>query len=192
MNVEIDTRGLSCPKPVVETKKALEGMEQGDITVLIERPDGCQNVRRFAESYGCAVAIEEKGGLFHIHIHKEKTASCSIPTQNKDVVLITADVLGTGDRRLGEILIKAFLNTLWDAKPRPSRLLFINDGVKLTVEGSAVLDTLLLLEKEGVEIFSCGTCLDYYQLKGKLKVGRVTNMFEIVASLLVAGKVIKI
>jgi selenium metabolism protein YedF len=104
----------------------------------------------------------------------------------------TSDRLGTGDERLGEILMKAFLNTLWDNEPKPAKLMFINDGVRLTTEGSEVLDTLRLLEKDGVEIFSCGTCLEYYKLKDDLRVGKVTNMYETVHSLMDAGKVIKI
>ncbi len=192
MSKEIDVRGLNCPIPVVRTKKALEGMEEGDLTVVIERPEGCQNVRRFAESQGCTVTVDEKEGLFYILIHKEKTAETAKPKQSIDVVFITTDRLGTGDQQLGEILMKSFLNTLWDAEPKPAKLLFLNDAVRLTTEGSEVLDSLKLLQEAGVEIFSCGTCLDYYQLKDKLKVGSVTNMYDTVESLLSAGKIIKI
>jgi selenium metabolism protein YedF len=190
--IEVDARGLNCPIPVVRTKKALEGMEEGDLTVVIERPDGCQNVQRFAESQGCRVTVDEKDGLFYIHIRKEKTAQSASPKQSRDIVFITTDRLGTGDQQLGEILMKAFLNTLWDAEPKPAKLLFLNDGIRLTTEGSEVLESLRLLEKAGVEIFSCGTCLEYYQLKDKLKVGAVTNMYETVETLLSAGKIIKI
>ena len=106
--------------------------------------------------------------------------------------MITTDRLGTGDRRLGEILMKAFLNTLWDSKQKPTKIMFFNDGVRLTTDGSEVLETLNLLEKEGVKILSCGTCLEYYELKDKLKVGLVNNMHNTLDSLLSAGKVIKI
>lgn len=189
---EIDVRGLGCPIPVVRTKKTLEDMEEGELTVLIERPDGCENVKRFAESQGYKVAVEEKDNLFYIHIHKEKKAQSPLPKQSRDVVFITTDRLGTGDQQLGEILMKAFLNTLWDAEPKPAKILFLNDAVRLTTEGSEVLDSLKLLGEAGVEIFSCGTCLEYYQLKDKLKVGQITNMYDTVDSLLSAGKVIKI
>ncbi len=107
-------------------------------------------------------------------------------------VLITSDRLGTGDERLGGILMKAFLNTLWDTEPRPEKMMFINDGVRLTSESSEVLDALNLLEQTGVEILSCGTCLDYYKLREKLKVGQVTNMKATVGSLLTSEKVITI
>jgi selenium metabolism protein YedF len=81
---------------------------------------------------------------------------------------------------------------LWDYQPRPAKVLFINSGAMLTTEGSEVLETLNLLEKEGVEIFSCGTCLNYYAIKDKLKAGKVTNMYETVDALLTAGKVVNI
>ena len=106
--------------------------------------------------------------------------------------MITTDSLGTGNRELGAILIKAFLNTLWDSDPKPRKIMFLNDGVRLTTEGSEVLETLELLEKDGVEILSCGTCLAYYDLTDHLKTGRISNMYETVNSLLTSDKVIKI
>jgi selenium metabolism protein YedF len=192
MVTEIDVRGLDYPLPVAKTRKALEEMEEGDLTVLIERPDGCQNVQRFAQNLGCTVAVEKKDNLFLIHNHKPKTAQPALPEQSSDVVLITTDRLGTGDEQLGKILMKAFLNTLWDVDPRPAKLIFLNDAVRLTTEGSDVLDSLRLLEEEGVKILSCNTCLEYYQLKDKLRVGSATYMYDTVISLVSAGKVIKI
>ncbi len=192
MTIEIDARGLACPLPVVKTKKALEGMPEGDITVIIERPEGSQNVQRFAASRNCSYEVEEKDGLFYIHIHKEKTETNETAKNSGNVVLITTDRLGTGSEELGKILMKAFLNTLWDTSPRPEKILFMNDGVRLTVGGSDVLDALHLLENEGVEIYSCGTCLAYYELTDKLNVGQITNMYETVESLLSSDKVIKI
>jgi len=136
-----------------KNKKALEGMEEGSLTVLIERTEGCQNVKRFAESQGCKATVDEKDDLFYIHLHKEKAIKPASPEQSRDVVFITTDRLGTGDRQLGEILMKAFLNTLWDAEPKPAKLLFLNDAVRLTTEGSEVLDSLKLLEEAGIEFY---------------------------------------
>ena len=112
--------------------------------------------------------------------------------KSADVILITSDRLGTGDEELGKILMKSFLNTLWDYKSKPSKVIFINRGVMLTTEGSEVLETLELLEKEGVEIFSCGTCLAFYGITEKLTVGKVTTMPLTVDFLLTASKVITI
>jgi selenium metabolism protein YedF len=91
------------------------------------------------------------------------------------VLMIASDLFGSGDAVLGEALMIAFINTLPEASPRPAKMLFINRGVMLTTEGSRVLDTLQQLEREGVQLFSCGTCLNHYQLKEKLRVGQVTN-----------------
>jgi len=112
--------------------------------------------------------------------------------KSADVILITSDRLGTGDEELGKILMKSFLNTLWNHETKPSKVLFINRGVMLTTEGSEVLETLELLEQGGVEIFSCGTCLAFYAIKEKLRVGKVTTMPLTVDSLLAASKVITI
>jgi len=187
----VDARGLPCPQPVVKTKKALQEIEKGTITVLVDRPEASENVQRFARSRGCQVKVTEKDGVFHLDVTKGQLAQAEAK-KSSVVVFITSDRLGTGDDRLGEILMKAFLNTIWDNEPKPAKLMFINDGVRLTAEGSEVLDTLKLLEKDGVEIFSCGTCLEYYKLKDDLRVGKVTNMYETVHSLMDAGKVIKI
>ena len=199
----VDVRGLPCPRPVISTKKALEEIEEGSITVLVDNPESKENVWRFAHSQGCQVEVEEKDGAFHLEVTKgqpgETREKPEIEAREKsekstdaDVVCITSDRFGVGDEGLGEILMKAFLNTLWDYEPKPAKILFINSGVMLATEGSEVLETLNLLEQEGVEIFSCGTCLDYYEIKDKLMVGKVTNMYETVAFLRAAGKVIHI
>ena len=107
-------------------------------------------------------------------------------------IFITTDRLGTGEKRLGEILMKAFLNTTWDTEPKPDKIIFMNNGVKLTTEGSEVLQSLELLEKGGVQILSCGTCLAYYELTEKLKVGIASNMYQIVNALLASAKILKI
>jgi selenium metabolism protein YedF len=109
-----------------------------------------------------------------------------------DVIFITSERLGTGNEELGKILMKSFLNTLWNHEPKPGKILFINSGVILTTDGSEVLETLELLEKEGVEIFSCGTCLAFYGIKDKLRVGKVTKMPDTVSYLLGAAKVVTI
>jgi selenium metabolism protein YedF len=192
MNREIDARGLPCPRPVVETKKALDEIETGTVIVLVDNPESRDNVARFAGSRGCRVEVQEDDGVFRLTVVKETASEVQEEKEGTIVVLITSDVFGTGDRRLGEILMKAFLNTLWDAETRPAKLLFMNSAVNLTTEGSEVLETLKLLEKEGVEVFSCGTCLEYYSLTEKLSVGSVTNMYDTVDSLLSADKIIKL
>lgn len=110
-----------------------------------------------------------------------------------DVILITSNRVGAGDERLGEILMQSFLNTVWYVEPKPAKIIFINLGVLVTTtEDSNILRTLSLLEKKGIQIFSCGTCLEYYHLKDKLRVGSITNMHDIVESLFSAGRIVKL
>lgn len=184
---------------MVNTKKALEEGQDDALTVIVDSIVSRDNVRRFAQSQGHKVEIEDKGGgVFKLNISRnleaqKKTASLvAQPTAGGFVVFITTDQLGVGDERLGAILMKAFLNTLHDSEPKPEKILFINNGVKLVIEGSEVLDSLNALTQDGVQVVSCGTCLNYYGIIDKLKVGIVGNMYDIVNSMLEAAKVIKI
>jgi selenium metabolism protein YedF len=187
----LDARDLACPEPVIRTKKALENSKDGILTVIVNSTEANENVQRFAKNQGCSVKAAEKNGVFTLEINK--TGQAPEMCQTKAVVmLIASDQLGVGDEALGQLLIAAFINTLPEAKTRPAKMLLINRGVMLTTEGSRVLDSLQKLESEGVQIFSCGTCLNHYQLKEKLKVGKVTNMYDILDALLNADNVIRI
>jgi selenium metabolism protein YedF len=187
----IDARDLDCPEPVILTKKALEAMTEGTLSVILNNTTSLENVQRFAKTQGCELTTTQKDGVFTLVINKTK-GSFEKSSAAQAVMLIGSDQLGSGDEALGQLLITAFINTLPEAKNRPSKILFINRGVFLTTAGSRVLAALQQLENEGVEIFSCGTCLNHYQLKEKLKAGRVTNMYDTVDSLLAADKVIRI
>ena len=197
MATEIDCRKQNCPLPVISTKKALEGSSEKEFTVIVDNAVSRDNVKRFAQNKGHAVKIEDKGDkLFYVHLTRNPEAkpgmSAAVQTTGGVVVFITTDKLGEGDERLGGILMKAFLNTLHDSEPKPEKIMFVNNGVKLTTEGSDVLDSLQALTEDGVEIMSCGTCLNYYGILDKLKFGIAGNMYDIVNNLLEAGKVIKI
>ncbi len=194
---QIDCRGLECPKPVVNTKQALDEIESGTVTVIVDNKTSLENIKRLAINNGYQVAVKDKEGDFYIDITKKGKTEKGKKEQAKQVpdsyiLFITSDRLGTGDKRLGEILAKAFLNTIWEAEKKPDSVILINNGVKLSTEGSEVLDTLELLEKEGIQIISCGTCLAYYKLTDKLKVGLASNMYEIVNILINTPKIIKI
>ena len=194
---EIDCRGKACPQPVITTKQALEEVKEGEFTLIVNDPSSSENVKRFASSQGCSVDVEKKGNDFYLYIRRgmpaeEGKKEGKIPQREERVVIyINSNLLGIGDEALGSILMRAFLKTLLDTEPRPSRLIFINSGVRLTSEGSEVLETLSALSGKGVEILSCGTCLDFYGLKEKLKIGIVSNMYEIVKSLLEADRLIR-
>ena len=185
----IDCRGLACPQPVVTTKKALDQIEEGNLIVIVNNAVSSNNVERFVLSQGCSV--EEKGGEFHLHIRKAKIAEESKRRGQKVVVYINSQFLGVGEEALGTILIRSFFRTLLDSETKPFRMIFINSGVRLTSEGSEVLETLKSLSEKGVEILSCGTCLDFYGLKEKMKVGMISNMYDIVQSLMDADRLIR-
>jgi selenium metabolism protein YedF len=192
----LDCRGLACPQPVMTTKRALDQLKKGDLIVIVDNATSSNNVERFARSQGCSVEVEEKGQDFSLRIHKgkvDKEAKLSREKESapKVVVYINSHLLGDGDDALGSFLMKAFLRTLLDLEERPNRLILINSGVQLASEGSKVLDTLIALSENGVEILSCGTCLDFYGLKEKLKVGVVSNMHEIIQSMLEADCLIR-
>lgn len=107
------------------------------------------------------------------------------------IVLLASDELGSGSAELGQVLMRSFLKTLREVQSKPSRILFLNRGVRMVVEGSAFLPELEALAEAGIDLASCGTCLDYFQVKDKVRAGRVTNMQDIVAALLGAEKVVR-
>lgn len=190
---EIDCRGMTCPQPVVTTKQSLDQLKEGKFIVIVDNPSSCGNVERFARSQGCSVKVESKGQDFYIHIQnvsgKDKVAGQK--EKGKSVVIyINSDLLGIGDEALGRFLMKAFLKTLLDLETKPKRLILLNSGVKLASESSKVLDTLIALSEKGIEIVSCGTCLDFYKLREKLGVGTISNMYDIIQSMLEADRLI--
>ena len=193
---EIDCQGMTCPQPVITTKQVLEDSKEGEFTLFVDNPSSRENVKRFALSQGCSVEVEEREGNFHIHIRKgEASAEKEIFRKREDikkvVVYINSHLLGVGDEALGRFLMKNFLKTLSDLETKPNRLILINSGVQLAAEGSKVLENLVALSEAGVEIVSCGTCLDFYKLREKLSVGTISNMYEIIQSMLEADRLIR-
>lgn len=190
MKKEIDCRGLNCPEPVINTKKALKEIGQGMIVTIVDNEVAKENVRKFAQKMNMKTEIENKEGEFYITITKGSRNPQEQASNGKFVILITNDKIGTGADELGEVLMKSYLYTLTEVEPRPKKLIFINNGVKLNCKGSDSIESIQKLEELGVEVLSCGTCLDYYGLKEELQVGCVSNMYTIVESLHEASKTI--
>ncbi|MCT4605832.1 MAG: sulfurtransferase-like selenium metabolism protein YedF [Marinisporobacter sp.] len=183
MDQQVDARGMSCPKPVIETKKALDGLKEGSIITIVDNEVAMQNVSKLAKSLNYNVDTREEEGDYYVHIHRGEGVEIISVQSEEDrdlVILFGKDTLGEDSEELGKILMKGYIYTLTEYTPYPKTLLFMNSGVRLTVEGSEVLDYLKELESEGVEILVCGTCLDYFHLKEKLAVGSVSNMYSIV------------
>ena len=201
----VDNRGLTCPKPVIQTKKALDEIsaESGghlQLLSIVDNRGAAENVRRLADRYGYQAEVREEADGFYVELKKgegpppkreeawkEDALSCSGEGQNT-VFLITSSLLGRGEEELGQILMRAFIFSLTESTELPAKILFLNSGVYLTAQGSPLLEELGVLRDKGVEIFSCGTCLDYYGLKEKLGVGKVTNMYDIVENIMGAGR----
>jgi len=106
------------------------------------------------------------------------------------VIVVSEDKMGRGNAELGTVLIKAFMHTVAGQAKKPDVMIFYNTGVQLTVQGSDVLEDLKQLEGEGVQILVCGTCLNYFEIKDKLAVGVVSNMYDIVEIMSSAGRLL--
>lgn len=209
MEKTVNALGLACPLPVVETKKALESMtEAGTITVLVDNEIAVQNVSRFAGSKQLEAKSEKVSDTeFHIVIQvsaaqvgagnvaaaaEEAEPACILDGRRKGlVVAVGSNEMGNGAEALGKSLMKAFIFALTKQDYLPETMLFFNSGANLTCEDSDSLADLKELEAQGVEILTCGTCLDFYNLKEKLAVGGVTNMYVIVEKMEKASLIVK-
>jgi selenium metabolism protein YedF len=193
MSMIIDARGLSCPQPVVLTKKALEKAD--DLIVIVDNATAKQNVSRLAESHGLGVSVDEKGDGIYLRLTRPADQSLGGKVQllfEPTVLLVASNTLGRGDDELGSVLMRTFIHTLGESDIKPHKIIFMNSGVKLVTQGSEVIDDLRALEKESVEILACGTCLGHLGLKDAVEVGRISNMYEITMALMKATKVISI
>jgi selenium metabolism protein YedF len=187
----VDARGLACPQPVVNTRKALESSDM--IITIVDNMTAVENLRRMASSLGCNISEDRKPDGYYLTITKSlvdpsvKEAapmsaahpSVSSGQPQRGVLLMSQDIMGRGDEQLGKILIRAFFHTIAENPPAPETIIFLNTGVRLVVEGSDVLEDIQSLEKSGTRILSCGTCLDYLNIKDRVRVGVISNMYEI-------------
>ena len=200
--IRVNAIGDACPLPVIKTMNALKELGgAGTVEVLVDNEVAVQNLTRLAENKGCTIKTErvsEKEYRVTLTASRavEQTGDeanfCTVPAaQKKIVVVISADHMGEGNDELGRILLKGFLFALMQQETLPSTILFYNGGASVTCEGSASLDDLRELAKLGVEILTCGTCLNYYGLTDKLRVGEITNMYVIAEKQLQADFVIR-
>jgi selenium metabolism protein YedF len=189
----IDCRNMACPLPVVSVKRALAESPGEALQVLLDEGAPRENVARFAVNRGFSVAesVEEDGVTLMITGNAGPICAGEVSTVGPTVMLVTSDCLGTGPEELGRLLMKNFIITLLDLEQLPDRLLFVNSGVLLATEGSEVLEALEQLGSRGVDILSCGICLDYFHRRNKLVAGAVTNMLTIAESLLAAARVVR-
>lgn len=196
---EIDARGLACPAPVLQAKAAVEQDNLEAIRVIVDNEAAKQNVDRFLDSQGFTTSVEQAGDDYLV-IGTRKMDSLpggeSVRTPDSDrkkiMVFVATDRMGVGDDELGKQLLLSFLKTLKEMGPELWRLVLVNNGVKLTVEGSEVLSVLREYEEAGLHVLVCGTCLNHFNLLDRKRVGETTNMLDIVTAMQLADKVISI
>ncbi len=205
--VKVDARGDACPLPVVKAKKAIAELNgAGEVEILVDNEIAVQNLTKMAQQKGLVYSAEklaerEYSVRFTVGEttpeSEEKAEACAPDTRcaqdtrTDTVVVIASDQMGEGAEELGKTLLKAFVFSLTQQDKLPKTILFYNGGAHLTCEGSPMLEDLKALEAEGVEILTCGTCLNFYGLTEKLAVGGVTNMYVIAEKMLGAGNVVK-
>ncbi len=201
--VEIDARGRPCPQPVLMTKKAVDAGET-HLIVAVDNEGSAQNVVRFAAKHGYVTSIAPRDGDFVVTMSRgdqpageseQRDTAIAYETGGFQVdvgqaILISTDTLGRGSDELGGILIQSLLNALAEGDRFPARIVLLNGGVKLVCTGSPVIDMLSNMESRGIDILACGTCLDYFDLKNDVAVGKISNAFEILTTLLEADRVI--
>lgn len=192
--IRVNAIGDTCPVPVVKAKKAMAELNgAGTVEVLVDNEVAVQNVSKMAANAGATVTTEqvaEKEYRITIEVGGAEV-TCEACEEENYVVVISSDRMGSGNDDLGKVLIKGFIFAITQLEKLPKTMLFYNGGATLTAEGSDSLEDLKNLESQGVEILTCGTCLNYYGLTEKLQVGSVTNMYTIVEKMTAADKVIK-
>ncbi len=200
----IDARGDACPIPVVKTLKALGALEgAGTVETIVDNGIAVENLTRMGENKGCAVTTDQTADKeWHVSVVADKAVevaedepdslACDVEAGPRRVVVqVAADSMGIGDEELGKKLLKGFIYSLTQLDELPATMLFYNSGAHVTCEGSASLDDLRNLADAGVEILTCGTCLEHYDIADKLAVGEVTNMYVIAQKLTGASVVVR-
>lgn len=203
MTKTLDARGLACPAPVLMTKDAVEKDNLNVVEVIVDNDAAKENVCRFLGSQHFSVTASQEGNDYKISAQRqgdvpeimsepEFSSKAAVDQKQKIMVLVSADRLGFGDDELGKKLIISFIKTIKEMGDELWRLVLVNNGVKLTIDGSPVLEDLVAYGKDGLTILVCGTCLSHFDLLEAKKVGETTNMLDIVTAMQLADKVISI
>ena len=202
--LKVNAMGDTCPMPVVKTKEAIRqlGADGGVVETLVDNDIAVQNLTKMANQKGYGVEREKLGENEYrvtmtvgagadLPAESEETV-CMVPAgQRNTVVVVAADHMGEGEGELGKNLLKAFLYALSQRESLPKTILFYNGGASLTCQGSLSLEDLKSMAERGVEILTCGTCLNFYGLTEKLAVGGVTNMYDIVEKQMAADLIVR-
>ena len=213
MDKSVDARGMQCPLPVIETKKALNEIAEGTVEVFVDNAIAVQNLVKMANQKqleSTSEKIDADNYIVRISVSNHSAEEISDPKnkitisdismeekcdpdnrEEHTIVVLSTNHMGEGDEQLGKTLMKGFIYALTELEQLPEKIVLYNDGAKLSAEGSDSLEDLKLLESQGVEILTCGTCLNFYEITEKLSVGSVTNMYTIAEIMMSATKIIK-
>lgn len=200
--ITIDAKGEVCPIPVIKAKNALKQAKKDEtVVIIVDNETSKENLEKMAREIGFIyssktinkehyeVTIVKGLGSDEV-IDSAKEDVCEVKGENT-LVVISSNKMGEGSDELGENLMKSFVYALTEVDMLPSTVIFYNGGAKLSVTDSPVIDDLKKLEEQGVEILTCGTCLNYYGITEKLAVGEITNMYSIIEKMNDAHKIIK-
>lgn len=220
MKKQLDLRGQSCPLPVINSKKAVKAGDFNSLEILVDNDIARDNVVRALKKQECKIeSVTEQGSDFLIIVSSLDSSSSSeksgtladfidsdlpadnnrdiskqmhLPKSNKKAIFISKDTIGSGSDVLGALLMKAHLFTLTEMEEKPLSILLMNSGINLALEGNPCLANLQLLNEQGVKILVCGTCLDFFKLKEKCRVGSISNMYDITEAMFEADNTITI
>jgi selenium metabolism protein YedF len=200
----IDTTGQQCPAPLIATKRALKDANTGDsFQIITDNPTAFNNIVRFLKDNNTRFSSEESYGIWKLTITKtnseivaanpERYSTDEVPhfSQGDFLVAFSSDKMGDGDEELGHLLMNNFIMAIKDLDVLPRKMVFYNKGVTLGAVGSPVADQLKEIEKMGVTLLFCATCVDFYSLNEKIKIGTLSNMFEIAQVMSSATHIIK-
>jgi selenium metabolism protein YedF len=200
----VDTSGLTCPAPLIATKRALKENDPGDkFQVITDNLTSLTNILRFLKDNKISFSHNEVDGKWIINVTKgsnelispEAESYCEtvIPhlTKGKFVIAFTSDTMGEGDEDLGRLLTGNFIKALKDLDHLPAKIVFYNKGVMLGRVGSPYESDLSELENMGVTLLFCATCIDHYTIRDQVRIGHFSNMFEIAQTMASASHVIK-
>ena len=204
--IQVNALGDACPIPVVKTKNAIKELGgSGVVETLVDNEIAVQNLTKMANQKGYKVSskklsdrqyqvtmeIGENAADKQTAPTEAESETCIPDARENTVVVIASATMGEGDPELGRLLMKGYIYALTQLDTLPKTLLFYNGCAALTCEGSASLEDLKSLEAQGVQILTCGTCLNHYGLTDSLKVGEVTNMYVIAETMAGAAKIVK-
>jgi selenium metabolism protein YedF len=200
----VDTRGQKCPKPIIETRKALRESLAGEtFQVLTDNNTSYSNISRFLADHKIRFTVSEEGEIWTFQITNETDGTISTPVANRlrektpdssgigFGVAVSSEFMGQGDDDLGRQLMSSFFISLNCMDEIPGVIAFYNSGVRLALKDSPILDTLNELEKKGTEIIICGTCVDHYKIGDRIGVGKIGDMYYITQKLAASGNVLK-